>query len=332
MKVVVIDGNNLAFRIYSSFSEKGQPLTNSVGMPTTVIYGLLRSIDTFVKSREVDKMIVAWDVGGGNQWRRTIWPLYKKNRKYKDLGDYFKELDATRDYLEVLGIKQAAITGIEADDVVGWLANKFAAEGHSVIIYSDDKDYYQLLNSQVKIYRPCKDMIYSLRSFYAEHSMKPKQSILIDALCGQEGDFIPGACDVDQKKMKLKKFRFGAVKAIAALSDAGFKLKVLKERLIAKQTPISEQYRLQLLKNWKQVVKSKKLLRIRTQNEEYSADDLKRLEEMFNQVNMSDKVEVSNVVALVRNLELRTVDVVPILRKIGVNINRTAHTSTKIKV
>jgi 5'-3' exonuclease len=101
MKIAIIDGNNLAYKAYAQFVEsKYGLLKNSMGVPTTIIFSLMRTLSLLANKTSCDKVIICWDIGGGNQWRRNIFPLYKKNRSYKDMNDYFAELESARIYFK----------------------------------------------------------------------------------------------------------------------------------------------------------------------------------------------------------------------------------------
>jgi len=320
MRVLILDGNNVGFRIMSAFTEKGGSLlTNSVGMPTTVIFGMLRTLSAFAEKSKVDKVIVCWDVGGGSKWRKKIFPNYKGNRTYKDMDDYFIELDACRSYLKSLGVAQAPVKGIEADDVIGWLAVKISDQGDQVIILSDDKDYYQLLRKGIKIFRPCKNEIYTIRDLKTEMGLKPKQLIKIDALVGQEKDFIPGACDIDLEKKKLVKFRFGPAKAITLLQAAGWDMKKAK-RLLKQGSPLNEKYTGQLLKNWKQVLISQKLSTIRIKDKSYGPKERKKLKKVWAELEKGSQVRSKTALQLMRDLEIKTMDILHVLKSIGVEV------------
>lgn len=335
MRYLVIDGNNLAYKIYAAFSaSNNQRLTNSVGLPTTVIYGFLNSLEAFTREYKVDRTLVCWDVGGGSAYRKSIFPLYKGNREYKDMDDFFAELDATRSYMDALGILQAPIKGIEADDVIGYIAKQLARAGDKVVIYSDDKDYYRLLSKKIKIYRPCREAMYTRKHFCKEFGKhwKPYYLSLLDALVGQEKDFIPGACDIDEERRKLIKFRFGPAKATKLLEASGFNLKKAR-RLLKEGEVLSEKYCQQLLKNWKQVKVSKKLAKIRTRAKHYSAEELEKLKKVEALIAKQSQVRSKKVIKLMSDLEIQTIDVIHILRSVGVKVKGKSKSNIrKLKV
>jgi len=320
MKILVIDSNNLQFRVWASFQEgRSGPLQTSMGVPTSIVFGMLRSLEAFTKMAQVDKTICCYDVGGGSKYRKELFPHYKGNREYKDMGPYFEESDSCRGYFKIFGINQAVCRGIEADDIIGWLAKKLSREGHNVTIYSDDKDYYQLLSKRVKIYRPCKEAFFTKKDLLAEHGadFKPLYLPRIDALVGQEKDNIPGACELDERGVMIK-FGFGPAKA-KKLLEPHWKLSKVREKLCF-ASGIAEKFQRQLLKNWEQVQLSYKLARIRQRDDEYTSDELEVLDGVYAAANEGTAISAKVVVKLVRDLEMSSIHIVPLLKSIGVNI------------
>lgn len=328
MKTLIVDSNNLSFRIFSTFKEsRGGPLKTSFGVPTSVIFGIINSLNMFTSigsNGQVDRTIMCWDLGGGSKFRKGIFKLYKKNRSYKDMTDYFEELDSARKHLSTFGIMQAPCQGIEADDVLGWFATKELEAGNEVVIFSDDKDYFRLLGpgKKLKLFRPCVNEFYTYRQFKNDHNYKPKYMTLIDALTGQEKDNIPGACDLEEQKdgtWKMKKYGFGEAKAVALLEASGWSLKTLHEMLKANTVKCNEAHRSQLLKNWKNVKISKLLSRIRCNDDEYSEEELKLLRDARENCKVS-KIKLSKAMRLAGELEFNSLKakLPSILKKIGV--------------
>jgi len=327
--VVILDGNNLSFGYYASFKDKsGGLLTSSTGVPTTVIFGMMRSLQAFTEHTAVDKTIVAWDVGGGSKWRKSIFPHYKGNRKgvYNDMQDYFDELVSARAYLESFGITQVPCKGVEADDVIGWFAHKYKRIGYKVIIYSNDKDYYQLVDKNCKIWRPIKEEFVGKEEVHERCSMAPKDLYKRDALIGQPKDNIPGICDLDEDGVIVRS-GFGPAKAHKLLYPpncdwTGPSLSLKDIHILLKEggAPVNEKFRDQLLKNWGQVKLSAKLARIRTRNKHYSDWELKKLKKLFKLSRKKLKVRTKDVIMLAENLDIRRIDVPFICRRAGVKL------------
>ncbi len=316
--VLIIDGNLLAFKAYESFNRTGGGLLSTTdGIPTTVIYGLFNSFQAFVRKQKciVDNTILCWDVGGGSKYRKSIFPYYKAGRDYRDMDDYFKEVDSAREYFDYFGVNQGICKGIEADDVIGWLACKFAKQMYQVIIFSDDKDYYQLTQDQrIKIYRPVKEEFIGYKRAFQEHGIKPKYIPKLDALTGQKKDNIPGACDLNEKGV-MQMFGFGPAKALKLLKDNNFLLKSVGENLDEEN-----KFQVQLKKNWKRVKTSYKLSIIRTKNKHYQKWELKLLNSVYKQALSNKTIVAKNIMQLTNNLEFKNINTIQILRNLGVNV------------
>jgi DNA polymerase-1 len=124
----------------------------SDGAPTSVVYGAVKTIHA-LREKVSRRMIFCWDHGvpvpgaeRPHNWREQFMPTYKATRKHDD-GERRRALSQFPDLFKVitwLGYGSVSVTGLEADDVIGILT----AESNSpVLIYSTDKDFYQLLDS-----------------------------------------------------------------------------------------------------------------------------------------------------------------------------------------
>ena len=333
--IVIIDGNNLAYGIYSRFKEgKSGLLSSTTGIPTTVIFGMLRSLETFVKHTEVDRAIVCWDVGGGSKWRKSIFPQYKAGRKYGGMEDYFAELESAREYLALFGINQGPCQGIEADDVIGWLTKKYESEGWKVIIYSNDKDYYQLVTKHVSIWRTAVERFVGVKEVVQAHGIPPNRIHLLDGLLGQQKDNIPGACDLDENGV-MKKFGFGEAKALKLLchpDNEDMTLRNVLRILRSEKPPVSEKFVAQLLRNWKQVTISAKLSRIRTKDRHYEGWEIEKLQEVYSQSIKLEEIDSKNIFKVSSMLDIRMIDIATICKKIGVNVKGKTRKKVIVKV
>ena len=319
MNVCLVDGSNLAFKSYSVLKEsRSGLLTNSFGVPTTCIFGLIRTFNALVDKRAQDRIIVCWDVKGGSYYRKKLYPLYKKNRIYTDMKDYFDELNACREHLDQFGFNQASATGIEGDDVIGYLSRKYSDEGHKVLIVSDDKDFFQLVRKNVKIFRPCKDEIVNLDQVIEDCKVKPFQLAKLKAITGEDVDFIPGICDVDIENKKLIKVGLGPAAAIKILGTH----KTLNNAIDAWQDAPKA------AKQWGPILKAKrdninisyKLARIRTKDKMYGDWELKLLHELKPRMLEQRTVKFKTVQRLAVSLEFKTLSIPMILKKLGIDV------------
>jgi 5'-3' exonuclease len=155
-EVVLVDMMNLVFRCH--FVNSG---LRYEGTYTGVQYGVLRTLDQ-IRTNISKRIVFVWDHGipvlgapRPRNWRQDLVPQYKATRKHdKDLQKIvFGQLTDLADVITSLGYTNIGIMGLEADDVIGLLSRHY----ESVLIFSTDQDFYQLLNKNVRVLVPKKD-------------------------------------------------------------------------------------------------------------------------------------------------------------------------------
>jgi DNA polymerase-1 len=314
MKIAIIDGNNLSFKIFSAMKEsRGGLLKSTMGVPTTVIFGMLRTLNFLAMKTSFDKVVICWDVSG-SYYRKKLFKLYKAHRKYVDMKDYFEELDSARMYLRKLGINQAIAKGIEADDVIGFLSHKFVDMGHSAVIVSDDKDFFQVTKHCVKIYRPVKDEFINESEVFEQFGMKPHLLPRIKAITGEDTDFIPGCCDINEKDKKLIKCGLGEKTAMKLLAGK----KDLKDAI---ENCELEKWKDKLKEKRKQIFLSYKLAKIRTKVDKYQDWERPLLYMAIEDAFEERKIKVRKVSRLINMLEIKAMNVPFILKRLGVKLD-----------
>ncbi len=155
--VILIDVMNLAFRSHHAF-----PALSSDGRPTGVVYGFLRTV-LELRERVSKRMIFAWDHGvpvpgtpRPANWRDKFLSGYKASRKRDDESRklVFSQLADADRIVRTIGYSSVGVPGLEADDLIGLLSREIPGE---VLIFSTDKDFYQLLNRRTRVLAPSRD-------------------------------------------------------------------------------------------------------------------------------------------------------------------------------
>ena len=138
---------------------------------------------------------------------------YKANRAQMP-EDLAQQLPYIRRALEAYRIPILESKGYEADDVIGTLAERAAAESYAVYVVSSDKDMLQLVNERVCVLNPPKDNLICDASKVEEIlGVPPNRVVDVMALRGDSIDNIPGAPGIgDKGSVELIK-RFGSVEA-----------------------------------------------------------------------------------------------------------------------
>src|SRR5580704_17259937 len=143
--LVLIDGSSYLYRAFYAL----RPLTNTKGVPTGAVYGVLKMLSKFVREYTPPHIGVVFHAPG-KTFRDEIFGEYKAHRPPMpdDLRSQTEPLLAA---VEALGLPVLRIDGVEADDVIGTLACRAAAAGQSVLISTGDKDMAQLVNDHITL-------------------------------------------------------------------------------------------------------------------------------------------------------------------------------------
>jgi DNA polymerase-1 len=227
--IVIVDGNNFAWRAYST-----RNLSTSTGIPTSVISGILQQIKFIYNEFRYDRLIICWDHPKGGTFRKDILPEYKANReenreKHKSI---FSQITHARKFFKTLNVRQAMFEGIEGDDVMSLVANHYAGKKHNVIIASTDKDLLQLITPRIRIYRPItKELIDTSKFKEMYGGLSPKDLIKVKSLMGDKGDNIPGINGIGEKgAIKIVK-EFKTLKNIMKTDTKDRKVKMVKDNI-----------------------------------------------------------------------------------------------------
>ncbi|MEP6709909.1 MAG: 5'-3' exonuclease H3TH domain-containing protein, partial [Verrucomicrobiota bacterium] len=150
VKLLLIDGHYYVYRSFFAI----QNLSNSRGEPTNAIFGFTKTLRRMVKDLQPTLGAVVWDEGLP-QRRVELQPAYKETRKEMPLP-MVPQLDFIRNLTLLLGFKNIALPNTEADDLMGCYAIAASKRGIDVVLATNDKDLFQLVNPTVKIYTTAK--------------------------------------------------------------------------------------------------------------------------------------------------------------------------------
>ncbi len=144
-------------------------------------------------------------------FKESQYDGYKANRAEMP-GDLVQQIPYIRRALEGYRIPILQLEGYEADDVIGTLARKAAAESYSVFVVSSDKDMLQLVNDKVQVLNPPKDnLICDAAKVEEILGVPPSKVVDVMALRGDSVDNIPGAPGIGDKGSVELIQRFGSV-------------------------------------------------------------------------------------------------------------------------
>ena len=196
MKLLLIDGHYYVYRSFFAI----QNLSNSRGEPTNAIYGFTKTVRRMLKDLQPEMGAVFWDEGLP-QRRVDLQPGYKETRKEMPLP-MIPQLDFIRNLTPVMGFKNISLPNTEADDLMGCYAIAAKKRGWEVVLATNDKDLFQLVNDKVKVYTTAKADLASAKDTHAllgeteviaKWDVPPPLIGDVLAIAGDSVDNIPGA-------------------------------------------------------------------------------------------------------------------------------------------
>lgn len=217
-KLFLIDGAALAYRSYFAFIRN--PLFNSKGMNTSAIYGFASVLLKIIKEIKPDYIGVVFDSKEPTE-RHEKYGDYKATRE-KMPDEMVDQLPYIEKLVKAFSIPFIAVPKIEADDLIGSAAAKFAAKNLVVNIVSGDKDLMQLINNNVRLYNAKKAgevEIYDAEGVKKKFGVGPEKIIDLLSLMGDSSDNIPGIPGVGPKTALKLLEQFGSLEEVLENSE-----------------------------------------------------------------------------------------------------------------
>ena len=212
-KLYLVDAMSNIHRAFHAI----QRLSTSAGRPTNAIYGFVTMLRKMLREHTPDLVAIAWD-GPERTQRKDTYAEYKANRTAM-VDDLSSQLPEIRNVLEAYRIPILELPGFEADDVIGTLAAKGAAEGYDVVIVTADKDMLQLVGPRVRVFHTGKEAFLDEAGVETFFGVKPSQVADVLALMGDSVDNVPGVPGVGQVTAKKWISEYGSLPAL--LEHAG---------------------------------------------------------------------------------------------------------------
>ncbi len=216
----LLDAYALIFRAYYSMGSNF--MYNSKKLNVTAIMGFTRTLWQLIQKENPTHLAVVFDHKSANV-RVQEFEYYKAHRDATPEDIIISE-PYIRAIIEAMHIPILEVEGYEADDVIGTIAKQKAKEGHIVYMITPDKDFAQLVEENIKIYKPPR-MGNQAEILGVEEVCKnweidhPLQVIDILALWGDAVDNIPGIPGIGEKTSKLLIKEYGSVEGLIANSD-----------------------------------------------------------------------------------------------------------------
>lgn len=213
-RILMIDGLNLFFRNFAMLN-----MVNPDGVHVGGLGGFFRSLGALIRQIQPTSVYVVFDGAGSANARKNLLPEYKSGRDLQRITnwDAFDNLEDEHDakvdqivriiqYLKTLPVKTVSIDKVEADDIIAYMSGIIPQKPEDkVFIVSSDKDFLQLVNENIIVYRPMEKEYYTDQTIKDKYNMPPQNFILYKTLLGDNSDKVKGVKGLGEKGL-LKKF------------------------------------------------------------------------------------------------------------------------------
>ncbi|MFK7903480.1 MAG: DNA polymerase I [Chitinophagales bacterium] len=149
-RLFLLDAFALIYRAYFSFIRN--PLINSKGQDVSATTGYVNILYDLLSNQGATHLAVVFDPPGGT-FRHKEFPFYKANREEMPEG-IRSALPYIKAITKAFNVPMLEVANFEADDVIGTIAKKAARDGFTVFMVTPDKDYGQLVEENIKMYKP----------------------------------------------------------------------------------------------------------------------------------------------------------------------------------
>jgi DNA polymerase I len=260
-RVLLIDGLNLFFRNFAMMN-----IVNPQGVHVGGLGGFMRSLGSLINQIQPTSVFVVFDGMGSSTNRKNLLPEYKSGRNLARITNWevFEDLEDEDDakitqivriahYLKCLPVKTVAIDKAEADDIIAYYSDILPKKYNSkCFIVSSDKDFIQLINDDVIVYRPIE------REYYTKSTVEEKFGVLADnfilykMLLGDNSDKIPGVKGLGAKGL-IKKFpelaeRVLTLDELFEIAEQKHKEHVVYARIAFERDRLEQNYKIMNLK------------------------------------------------------------------------------------
>ncbi|MBP6625312.1 MAG: DNA polymerase I, partial [Chitinophagaceae bacterium] len=219
-RLFLLDAFALIFRAYYALIRS--PRVTSSGKNTNAQFGFLNALMDLINNQKPSHLAVCFDTKALTE-RHVDFAEYKANRQ-ETPEDILAAVPDIKKMLLGFNIPIIEVDGYEADDIIGTLSVKAANEGYEVFMVTPDKDYGQLVNEKVFIYKPAtgggKAEVLGVKEICEKWDIENVSQVIdILGMMGDAVDNIPGIKGVGEKTaVKLLK-EYGTMENILDNAD-----------------------------------------------------------------------------------------------------------------
>lgn len=191
--LVLVDGSSYLYRAFHALP----PLTNSHGEPTGAIYGVINMLRKLLNDYQPEYIAVVFDAKG-KTFRDALYAEYKAHRPTMP-EELQKQIEPLHAVIQAMGLPLLMIDGVEADDVIGTLAQQAINHNIPTVISTGDKDFAQLVNGHITLVNTMTGSQLNRENVINKFGVPPELIIDYLTLVGDTVDNIPGVPGVGPK-------------------------------------------------------------------------------------------------------------------------------------
>ena len=224
-QLFLVDGYALIYRAF--FALISRPLRTAKGENTSAVWGVTNFLLRLREKYRPDYLV--WVNDAGDSFRTEEYAEYKSTREKLDeelQADFDRAVERIRTLLAGFRIPLVEVDGYEADDVIGTLAVRAAAQGLEAVIVSGDKDFYQLIRPGVSLLNPGRGGPAGVEELWVNEAnaaerlgVPPSQVTDYLALLGDASDNVPGVKGIGEKGAVQLLQEFGDLETLIARAD-----------------------------------------------------------------------------------------------------------------
>ena len=191
--LLLVDGSSYLYRAFHALPD----LRNARNEPTGAMHGVLSMLRKLRTDIPADYSACVFDAKG-KTFRDDWYPAYKANRAPMP-EDLVAQIAPIHESVKALGWPLLMIDGVEADDVIGTLAEMATRNGMNTVISTGDKDIAQLVNDHVSLVNTMSNERFDRNGVIAKFGVPPELIVDYLTLIGDSVDNVPGVEKVGPK-------------------------------------------------------------------------------------------------------------------------------------
>lgn len=208
--LLIIDTFNFLHRAYHALPKT---FTDQNGEPTNAVYGVTSMLINVLTTIKPTHVVAAID-SKEPVHRHTEFTGYKAHRRPME-DDLSVQIPKVFEILDAFGIKQIQVSGYEADDIIAALVKQFSKDVQ-IIIVSNDRDLWQLVDDHTKIMLPDKGGTTWIDEKAANEKFGFNHHQIADykGLRGDPSDNLPGVYGIGDKTAVKLILEYGNLESI----------------------------------------------------------------------------------------------------------------------